>query len=93
MRPWNWTGRVWLSEGVKALDMTPDWVKSLVDLAALDRVDDGRGSFCYLPLTAMLPTGAVQVVVCLYYKGRGQFQPGQASIHLRSEWDVSKNPL
>jgi hypothetical protein len=93
MRKWKWTGRVGLSDGVEALGIDRNVLWRLVKEAIKDRKDDGVGNFCYQPMIIVTSTQRVDVIVCLYYNGNDKILPGDASVHLRSEWDELNNPL
>jgi len=90
--------RIWLTDGVKALNL-PDDVKQAIANGAKENRANGKGRFSYIPLTIVNPTdGTTSHLVASYFvkavkQNNIDARPGDCSITLRSEWNVRENPL
>lgn len=88
--------RVFLSNGVKALNLPRHVVKQTAVAAKHSKPAGREGKFFYLPLAIVTPGGkAVDLVGMVYLKPKPSqgAKRGDAALYLRSEWDKRANPL
>lgn len=105
----KWTGRVFVSAGVKKLNLSAATEKAAaLDLFAQLREADGKGGKVFYGTQMLIngqlpPMGSIAVleggseiitlVGCIYLAAHGKMQKGDYCLCLVEEWDHEKLPL